>query len=169
MISLPKVCIVLFGIYLTCIVASRIPRRAGSQGHYKNRRPTKTSGSNVVVPLPIKAKSVFTESEMESGGAKVMTQSGPLSKESKSPDSNSKKIPPSTVWGEGTRNFLVGKLRYLDSNLDENSQTELAHEEQQKDLPLVLMLFVTLDTCPRVYMKKRQTFLFKVKMFENSP
>ena len=155
MISLQKVCIVLFGSYLTRIVASRLLRPAGSQGHFKNRRPTKTSGSSVVVPLPIKAKSVFTESEIESSGIKAVTQSGPLSKESKTPDSNTKKIPPSTVWGEGTRNFLVGMSKCLDSYSDEDSQTESTSEVQSKDIALVLdLLFDSRSTSKSVNVEK---------------
>lgn len=140
MISLQKVCFVLFSSYLICIVASRLLRPAGSQGHFKNRRPTKTSGGSVIVPLPIKAKSVFTESEIDSSGTKAVTQSGPLSKESKIPDSNTKKIPPSTVWGEGTRNFLVSRFECLNSCLDEDSQTESTSVVQPKDKALGLDL-----------------------------
>ena len=140
MISLQKVCFVLFSSYLICIVASRLLRPAGSQGHFKNRCPTKTSGGSVIVPLPIKAKSVFTESEIDSSGTKAVTQSGPLSKESKIPDSNTKKIPPSTVWGEGTRNFLVSRFECLNSCLDEDSQTESTSVVQPKDKALGLDL-----------------------------
>lgn len=92
---------------LTCFVASRSLRPTGSQSHFKNRRPTKVPGGNVVVPLPIKAKPVLAESEIESSGIKG-TQPGSLSKEPKKiSDTNAKKTPPSTVWGEGTRSFLI--------------------------------------------------------------
>lgn len=43
-----------------------------------------------------------------------------------------KKIPPSTVWGEGTRSFLIGMRAGVDSPLDDCIPVDQAQNSNQQ-------------------------------------
>lgn len=115
-------------------------RAAGTSGHFKTTRRTPNHASNnMVVPLPIKAKSQSVESEAElnfvgspqlSGcHPAIMANAGDVKKGAEVPV---KKIPPSTVWGEGTRSFLIGMRAGVDSPLDDCIPVDQAQNSNQQ-------------------------------------
>ena len=91
-------------------------RAAGTSGHFKaTRRIPNHASNNMVVPLPIKAKSqpVEAEAELNFVGSPQLSGCHPaimanVGDVKKGAEVSVKKTPPSTVWGEGTRSFLIG-------------------------------------------------------------
>ena len=92
-------------------------RAVGMSSHFKaTRRLPNQSSNSVMVPLPIKPKSQSTILDTElktTAGSPLIGGNHPnsmnLGDGRKTSEGGVKKTPPSKVWGEGSRSFLIGK------------------------------------------------------------